>query len=135
MAGASIEGTTDDDIKDYQGIRLHDGAKIFIHPSFGITLKEIQSKISGYCKISKRSILWLEGEDTYIKDLELDSTLITNNHSGEIEGEFFDEKFIEYVPLDPEKDNFDALDEIVKIRGFKVHTHHQISGLNFIATN
>jgi UDP-sugar pyrophosphorylase len=48
MAGASIEGTTDDDIKDYLGIKLQDGAKIFIHPSFGITLSEIQSKISGY---------------------------------------------------------------------------------------
>lgn len=130
MAGASIEGTTEEDVRDFQGIRIRDGAKIFIHPSFGVTLKEIKDKISGYCKISKKSILWLEGEDTYLKDLDLDSTLITSQGSSEIEGEQREKKYIQYKNLNPEIDDMESTEEVVKIRGFKLTTTHHIPSLN-----
>jgi UDP-sugar pyrophosphorylase len=133
LAGASIEGVTESDVKDFNGIKIKDGAKIFIHPSFAVTLRELQDKIIGYCKISKKSVLWLEGENTYLKDLELDSTLITGNNSEEVEGEFNDQKYIEYVPLNSKTEDIDAFDEIVKIRGFKLSSEHQISSLNFIS--
>lgn len=131
--GASIQGTTEEDNKNFQGITIRDGAKIFIHPSFGVTLKEIQDKFLGYCKITKNSILWLEGEDTYIKDLDLDSTLITGQQEKEIEGEIRDKKYIEYIGLNPEVDDLDIVDEVIKIRGFKITTKHEIQGLNFIS--
>jgi UDP-sugar pyrophosphorylase len=130
MAGASIEGTTEEDIKDFQGIKIHDGSKIFIHPSFGVTLKEIQDKITGYCKISKRSILWLQGENTYLKDLELDSTLITGQQEQELEGEFREKKYVDYINLDPSVDDMDKTEEVIKIRGFKLVTSHEFPGLN-----
>ena len=132
MAGVFIEEANEEDIKDFQGIEIEDGAKVFIHPSFGVTLKEIQEKFSGINKISKRSILWLEGENTYFKDLDLDSTLVTSAGSQEISGEFKEKKYIDYKPLN-EKDNYEELDEVIKIRGFNLSTSHEIEGLNFIS--
>lgn len=133
LCGASIEGTTEDDIKDFNGIKIRDGAKVFIHPSFGVTIKELQDKITGYCKLTKKSILWLEGEDTYLKDLDLDSTLLTGSQEQEIEGEIREKKYIEYKNLDPEVDDLEKIDEVIKIRGFKISTSHEIQGLNFIS--
>lgn len=93
-------------------------------------MKEIQDKITGYCKISKRSILWLQGENTYLKDLELDSTLITGQQEQEFEGEFREKKYIDYVCLNPEVEDMDKTEEVIKIRGFKLATTHEFPGLN-----
>lgn len=48
MCGASIEPCTNEDIRDFQGIKVRDGAKIILLPSFGVTLREIMNKFSGY---------------------------------------------------------------------------------------
>jgi len=44
MIGVDFEDATEEDIKDFQGIPIRDGAKVFILPSFGVTMKEIQDK-------------------------------------------------------------------------------------------
>lgn len=133
MAGASIESTSEEDVKDFQGIKIRDGAKIFIHPSFGVTLKEIQDKITGYCKISKKSVVWLEGENTVLRNVEIDGTFITSESDQEIEGEHKQQNYVEYVNLDPQFDDMESTDEVVKIRGFKFSTKHHIPNLNPIS--
>jgi UDP-sugar pyrophosphorylase len=133
MAGASIESTSEEDVKDFQGIKIRDGAKIFIHPSFGVTLKEIQDKITGYCKISKKSVVWLEGENTVLRNVEIDGTLITSESDQEVEGEHKQQNYVEYVNLDPQFDDMESTDEVVKIRGFKFSTKHHIPNLNPIS--
>jgi UDP-sugar pyrophosphorylase len=121
MSGAIIDEPTESDVKNFHGIKIKDGAKIFIHPSFGVTLKEIKSKISGILKISKRSILWLEGENTRIQDLVLDSTLITNEESNTVKGTYIDQKYIDFEPLPSfPTENSCGFDEIHKIKGFSL---------------
>lgn len=133
MVGLNIEETSEEDLKDFQGIRVRDGAKIFLHPSFGVTLKEIREKITGDNFISKKSILWLEGQETRINDLDLDSTLVTSADSLEVGGEYKDQKYIEYVPLDPTEEGFDELDEVIKIRGFRLSVPDEFEDLNIIS--
>jgi len=133
MIGVDIEDAGEEDIKDYQGIELKDGAKVFIHPSFGVTMREIQDKFSGVNKISKNSILWLQGENTHIKDLDLDSTLVTNEKTLEITGEFKEQAFVKYQPLSTSDANFEDLDEVIKIRGFRVTSSNEVKGLKIIS--
>lgn len=47
MMGVEVEATTEVDDKNFHGIKVRDGAKVFIHPSFGVTFKEIQNKLKG----------------------------------------------------------------------------------------
>ena len=132
MAGASIEAPTNDDIKDFQGIKIREGAKILLMPSFGVTLREIQNKFSGFCKITRQSVLILSGEETSIKDLDLDGTLITDGSQELIEGEVKNNKYVKYVNLDPKVDDMETTPEILKIRGYKLTTEDSIEGSNFI---
>lgn len=133
MAGVEVEETTEEDEKDFQGIKIKDGAKIFMHPSFGVTMTEIKEKIMGENFISKKSILWLEGEDTIIRDLKLDSTLISSEKLSEIEGEHMDQTYIEYRPLNPEVDDVDNLQEVIKIRGFQLKGAEEVAQLEYIS--
>uniref|UniRef100_A0A7S3JD74 Uncharacterized protein n=1 Tax=Euplotes harpa TaxID=151035 RepID=A0A7S3JD74_9SPIT len=130
MAQASIEHSDETDIRDFQGIQIKEGTKIFIYPSFGVTMKEIQDKIVGYCKISKRSVLILRGENTILRDVNLDSTLVTHEESGIVEGEFIEQNYVEYQNIDPQSDDVDGMLEVIKIRGFKTAINAPIEGLN-----
>ena len=56
--------------------------------------------------------------------------MITGQQEQEIEGEFRDKKYIEYVNLDPSVDDMDKIEEVIKIRGFKLVTTHEFPGLN-----
>jgi len=132
MCGASIEGTTHEDIRDFQGIKIREGAKILIMPSFGVTLREIQNKVSGFCKITKRSVLILAGEDAVVKDLDLDGTLITNDSQKTIEGEHKNSKYVKYENLNPEVDDMETTSEVIKIRGYKLTTEEKIENSNFL---
>ena len=115
MAGASIEPSTNDDTKDFHGIKIRDGAKIVLHPSFGVTLSEIQNKFSGYCKISRQSVLVLAGEDTTINDFDLDGTVVLNpSFEGWLEGDHKDEKYVKYVHLSPEEAEMEGQSDKVK---------------------
>jgi len=77
--------------------------------------------------------LILKGEETYIHNLDLDSTLLTGQEVNSIEGDFKDLKFVDYVPLENEDPENENLDEVVRIRGFKLDTKHEIAGLNILA--
>ena len=120
MMGVEVEATTEVDDKNFHGIKVRDGAKVFIHPSFGVTFKEIQNKLKGNWKISKRSVLWLEGKDTQLKDLDLDSTLITGEERSVFEGEHFTGEYIEFDPLKSLNENADDITEVNKIKGFRL---------------
>lgn len=60
---------------EYSGIKVQEGAKVVLAPSFGVTRAEIKSKITGKVSISDASTLVLDGDIT-IKDLNLDGTLV-----------------------------------------------------------
>lgn len=50
-----------------------------LHPSFGVTLDEIKSRIKGKLNVSLNSTLVLEGE-IFLKDVEVDGILkLTGN--------------------------------------------------------
>merc|ERR1712061_296942 len=50
------------------------GARIILQPSFGISLEQMKGKLKGKIRISKRSVLILDGDVT-IDGLELDGAL------------------------------------------------------------
>ncbi len=58
------------------GMSCKCGARVVLQPSFGITVEEIQSKITGKVDISDASTLIIDGENIELGDLELDGTLI-----------------------------------------------------------
>lgn len=62
---------------DYNGIKLAFGPKVLLDPTFGVTLKELKSKLQGSIKVSKDSTLVLVGKNTVLKDVTLDGTLVT----------------------------------------------------------
>ena len=132
MWGVLIEQTGDEDIRDFQGIKIKEGAKIYIYPSFGVTLRELQSKFTGTSKISKRSTLILKGERTEIKDLTLDSTLVTSEDGELVEGEYLERKYVEFKNIDPRVDDVEGMPEVIKIRGYKAVINDEIPGLSLL---
>lgn len=133
LCGVLVEQIDDGDIRDFQGIKIKEGAKIFIHPSFGITLRELQSKISGSCRISKRSALVLRGERTELRDLVLDSTLVTSEDGELVEGEYLDKKYVEFKNIDPRVDDVEGMPEVIKIRGYKAVIDYPIADLSLLS--
>lgn len=100
------------DTQEFAGVGVKIGAKVFLHPSFGVTRKEILDKISGNNKISKRSTLYLEGRNTQVKDLDLDGTLFVSG--GVATGKIHNSKFITFEP------STEQCKEFYRIRGFRV---------------
>ncbi|KRX00750.1 hypothetical protein PPERSA_03010 [Pseudocohnilembus persalinus] len=72
LAGAQIE--KDLEIQNFAGINYQFNPKIVLDPEFGVTLEEIQNKLTGQVKISKNSSLIIKG-DYKLGDLELDGHL------------------------------------------------------------
>ena len=128
FCGVDIEKTNWTDIKDFHGIKLIDGPKILIHPSFGVTLKELQDKFSGQCQISKWSALILKGQNTQIHNLVLDSTFVTLEDQL-VDYEKTDKNYIKFIPVDFENE-IEEIPEIIKIRGYRAIINEEIEGLN-----
>jgi len=74
FAGMNVPVTTSSDYVYLAGIPITPGPRIVLCPAFAITQREIIQKISGG-KITQRSSLVLEGEELYIKNLDLDGAL------------------------------------------------------------
>jgi UDP-sugar pyrophosphorylase len=129
LCGVLVEQTDDGDIRDFQGIKIKEGAKVLLRPSFGVTLRELQSKVSGACRVTKRSTLVLSGERTELRDLMLDSTLVVTGEGELVEGEYVDKKYVEYKNIDPRVDDVEGMPEVIKIRGYKAAIDDEISGL------
>lgn len=71
LAGAEIESPAD---VSFMGIPAKIGARIVLHPSFGISLVDIKSKVKGKVKITRKSVLVLDGDIT-VDGLDLDGAL------------------------------------------------------------
>ena len=65
------------------GLPVAGGAKVVLTPSFGVTQKEIASKLSqAAIRITPRSTLVLDGEDIEVRSLDLDGALIVHAAKG-----------------------------------------------------
>lgn len=60
---------------EFAGIPVLYGARVVLYPSFGVTLKDVQDRLTGNISITERSTLIIEG-DVIINGLKLDGTLI-----------------------------------------------------------
>ncbi|CAD8120011.1 unnamed protein product [Paramecium sonneborni] len=61
MAGVTIPDSISDEV-NYNGLEFKFGPKIVLHPSFGVTLSEIKSRIKGKVQISSNSTVILGGQ-------------------------------------------------------------------------
>lgn len=87
------------------------GAKVIIYPSFAVTIQELNQKIQEEILLTEDSTLILEGEDTFVKNLNLEGTLHAKNDifNGELKN---NQKYV-YLPLkEGEGHNYE------KIRGY-----------------
>jgi len=73
LAGADVVVEAPDDVT-FLGITRKLGARIILQPSFGVSLEEMKSKVKGKVRVSKKSVLFLEGDVT-IDGLDLDGGL------------------------------------------------------------
>jgi len=76
LASAGVEIDVDGKESIFSGIKVNVGARVVLHPSFGLTHAEVASKVTGKVKISNHSTLVLEGEHITLGDVELDGTLV-----------------------------------------------------------
>merc|ERR1711988_1452821 len=119
--GCTVENPTE---KDIGGMKILEGAKILLHPSFAVRKDEIDAKITGAKNIyiSNQSTLLLKGPNIEIKSLQLDGVLqvICSNINTRI--------IIEDLIVQTDYDEFKALsvndmknnDEALSIRGYQV---------------
>ncbi len=59
--------------------------------------------------------------------------MITSSETAHIEGAYQEKKYIEYQPLDPSNEDFDELDEVIKIRGFQLSVPEGLTELQNIS--
>lgn len=106
--GAQIETAEDITV---QGVQFCPGPKVVIEPDFAMTLSELRAKVSGL-KLSKGSTLVLRGEQSTVKDLNLEGRLILNTGcaTGSVEN-----KGDQLVELQEGEAS-----EAIAIRGFRV---------------
>lgn len=125
FAGMDVPVTTESDYVYLAGIPITPGPRIILCPAFAITQKEIIQKIS--CgKITQRSSLVLEGEELFVKNLDLDGALEVRTGHGchvTIDGLKVRNKGCELVKI-PEgaKD----IPESVFIRGYTMKKHEMM---------
>ncbi|ETO24200.1 hypothetical protein RFI_12957 [Reticulomyxa filosa] len=74
-AGARID-ESEEKTRLFGSVPVENGAKVVLHPSFGVTVHEIRSKIKGNVHISGESTFVVDGEFIEIHNLKLDGTLI-----------------------------------------------------------
>jgi UDP-sugar pyrophosphorylase len=73
LAGADVEIEPPDDVS-FLGITAKVGARIILHPAFAVSLEHMKEKVKGKIRISKASVLILDG-DVSIDGLDLDGAL------------------------------------------------------------
>jgi UDP-sugar pyrophosphorylase len=96
---------------DVLGVKVYFGHKIIIHPSFAVTLAELNEKISGEIRMTEDSTLILEGDQTSVTELNLDGYL--HAKEGIVQGEVKNFSKFVYLPLkENEGENYE------KIRGY-----------------
>jgi UDP-sugar pyrophosphorylase len=73
LAGADVQIEAPDEVS-FLGVKAEIGARIVLHPEFGISLEQMKTRVKGKIKISKRSTLIIDGPAT-LDGLDLDGGL------------------------------------------------------------
>merc|ERR1712178_462583 len=73
LAGEDVQIEEPDEVC-FLGIKAKIGARVILHPSFGISLEHMKTKVKGKVRISKKSTLVIEGPTT-IDGLDLDGAV------------------------------------------------------------
>jgi len=125
FAGMDLPVTEEKDLVYLTGIPITPGPRVVLCPAFAITQKEILAKISGG-KVTQRSSLVLEGEELYVKNLDLDGALVIRTGHGchvTVDGLRVRNKGweLEKIPEDA-KD----IPESVAIRGYTMKKHESL---------
>jgi len=113
------------DLQEYNEIKVQEGAKVVLAPSFGVTRAEVRSKITGKVTISDASTLILDGDIT-INNLVLDGTLIVKAAAGasvRLEDVRVNNKGWSFIPNAPSDK---GLDEKYLIRGYTLKKTEQV---------
>jgi len=85
LHSAGVEVDVDGKEEVFSGIKVQVGARVVLHPSFGLTQAEIRSKVKGKVKISNKSTVVLEGEHiTLGDDVEIDGALVVKAPHGDV---------------------------------------------------
>ncbi|ETO18437.1 hypothetical protein RFI_18829, partial [Reticulomyxa filosa] len=117
-AGGARIDESEPKIKFFGDIPVEYGARVVLHPSFAVTVQEIQSKIKGNVHITGDSTLAIDGEFIEIHNLELDGTLIIRakcNSKVVIRNLTVKMEAGNFKPIDPKDTN---LDNRYKMRGY-----------------
>jgi len=125
LGGAEID--VDGKEETFAGIKVQVGARVVLHPDFGVTQAEIVSKVKGKPKISAKSSLVLEGEHITLGEVEVDGALIVKavpEAKVNIDKLKVKNAGWEFTPIE-EKDS-KSVDERYKIRGYTLTKHEQV---------
>mmetsp|Transcript_35478 Transcript_35478/g.65276 ORF Transcript_35478/g.65276 Transcript_35478/m.65276 type:complete len:718 (-) Transcript_35478:74-2227(-) len=82
LAGADVEIEAPGNVS-FLGISAQMGARIILKPSFGVSLEAMKKKVRGKIRISKQSVLVVDG-DVSIDGLDLDGALHLSGPSGSV---------------------------------------------------
>ena len=122
LAGVDLVVTETEDQKvNLAGIPITPGPRIILCPAFAITKSEIMSKISGGT-ITQRSSLVLEGEELYVRNIDLDGALVIRAAHGchvTVDGLKVENEGWEFVKI-PHDADLDKIPESVHIRGYTI---------------
>jgi UDP-sugar pyrophosphorylase len=121
-AGVDLPVTEDESQKvKLAGIPITPGPRVVLCAAFAITQQEIAQKIEGG-NITEKSSLVLEGEELFVKNLELDGALVIRAEQGchvTVDGLKVQNAGWEFVKI-PDGANLDDIPESVHIRGYTI---------------
>jgi len=128
IAGVEIDPATG--VKSLGGIEYNYGPKIVLHPSFGLTLKDIKKKIVGKVHISSNSTVVLDGDIT-LDNVKVDGSLWVETNEPIVlkDKEFIDKNYIHFEEINPLEGDHP---EYLAIRGYKTSGKEKITYLNKI---
>lgn len=109
-AGVEIQPSSEK--HSYAGISYVESAKVVLMPEFGVTLKEIKSRIKGDVRISAKSTLVIENEVT-LENFDLDGSVWVTNAKELKDVQYQEKNYVEFKETLEEKDP-----AFIKIRGY-----------------
>ena len=102
LAGVEIHRETE--LTEFGGIKFAFGPKVFIHPSFALSLKDLKAKFPAGSKIHKEATLVLAGRNSTIEKMDLHKALVSLEDGAKINSDDAS-GLINFVPVqasDPE---------------------------------
>src|SRR5690606_6635359 len=116
--GVEIEKSNEK--RTWAGIGFEVGAKVVLMPDFGVTLREIKSKIKGKNFISAKSSVVLDG-DIALEDVSIDGSVWIKGDQKVASLNVTDKNYVDIEETSDENDP-----RHIKIRGYKAINHDKI---------